>query len=105
MSLLAIIPIWMGCLLCYLGSTKQQALTKSISKKVANTSLITGYVLGSFLFATHFPIASSLLAALVVLMLALVSHTIVSVYFKSVWLFNGLVIATLCVLAGMNYVA
>ena len=105
MSFLATIPIWLGCFACYLASDKQQAIEISINKRIGNTLLLLGYVLGSIIFSLSFSITSSLLAALVVLMLALVSHTILSTYIKRIWLFNGVTVALLLTLAGVNYVA
>lgn len=105
MSFFAIIPIWLGCLGCYLGSDKQQIITTSINKNYANTLLVLGYILGVVCFAVSFSLASSMLAALVVLMLALISHTVLSVYVKNVMTFNLSVIFILLVLASLSYVA
>ena len=105
MSFFAIIPIWLGCLGCYLGSDKQQIIGTSINKKMANSLLVLGYFLGVMCFSFSFPLASSLLAGLVVLMLSLVSHTILSVYIKKVMTFNVSIIGILLFLTGLSYVA
>ena len=105
MSFLAIIPIWLGCLACYLGSEKQLLLSKPMNKFSANFLLVIGYFIGVTIFSLSFALASSLLAAFVTLMLALVSHTILSTYTTSIWRFNAPVVASLLVLAGVSYVA
>lgn len=105
MSFLAIIPIWLGCLAAYLGSEKQQIIQHSINKKVANSMLLIGFLIGSFVFSLSYALASSLLAAVVVLMLALVCHTILSVYVTRPWLLNAMIVSLLCLIAGVNYVA
>lgn len=105
MSFLAIIPIWLGCLACYLGSEKQLPLNKPINKSIANFLLVIGYFIGVAIFSVSFALTSSLLAAFVALMLALVSHTILSTYTNNIWRFNTSVVASLLVLAGVSYVA
>ena len=105
MSFLAIIPIWLGCLACYLGSEKQQILTKPLTKWLAYSLLLIGYLSGCALFSTVFAIPSSFLAALVALMLALIAHTILNAYINRIFLFNGLTVTVLIMFAGVSYVA
>lgn len=105
MSFLAIIPIWLGCLAGYLGSERQQIIQYSINKKIANALLVIGFLFGCLVFSLSYSITSSLLASLVVLMLALVCHTILSVYVTLPWLFNAMIVSLLCLIAGVNYVA
>lgn len=104
MSFIAVIPIWLGCFACYLGSDKQTITNAPINKTLANTLLILGYVAGCVLFSLSYPVASSVLAAFVVLMLGLISHTILSVYVSSLKL-NAIVMAVAMTFAGVSYVA
>lgn len=105
MSFFAIIPLWITSLFCYLTSEKQSITTKPMNKKLGVALLIAGYCLSSFLFSFDYAVASSLLASLVVLMLALVTHTILSTYSKRVFVHNALVVALLVIIGGINYVA